>query len=517
MAKILISYFRSDEISAGTTLCFFQSLFEELVNCGNDVLAINDAYYGMFATGQTDNRSVERYLLQEAVDFDPDLIISFNHRILLKILETIDVPVVIYDGDELRFFADLDVIKKNIDRYKVFSIVEDWRKDYLDFGFRDNQIFYVPAGTAIQANPNMRRSMNISFLGQRRYFLSNKLTQCIRDGRDLDRLYDLYREFLKTGNYNYEEMYYDLVGRYSEFNLTDADLWPLFDQSYLIFAALLDLGIHLGGHEGAWRDIVDFVPQLALTHSKARVFSLEENQRFYNSSLISLCPMHPQAKGKGFSWRCFDIMASNACLVASYSSELEKMVRDYVEIPMFHTPQQARELCKDLLEHPAKREELATASQKYVDENCRWISRFRDMEQALGMSLIAPGKKGTLKKLTDCPGGVQGLSCAIPVQSSSGIRQTGKRILNRLDRWHDKMIHPNFISCMTYGALVGCFLCVVLKLGALDLWFSNTASNSLLYIVGGITLLFVLALCVSFFFKFVYKLFRRVVFHIFKS
>ena len=183
MARVLISYYRSDELSAGTTLCFYESLFHELKKYGNDVLAINMAYYGIFNPNVTKNGAFESYLVQEAVKFSPEVIIAFNHHILRAILKVLDVPVVIYDGDELRFFADLDIIKKDISRYKIFSIVKDWRQSYLDFGFRDNQVFYMPPGTAIVGDKDVKQDKPISFLGQRRYFLSTKLNECNYDHR----------------------------------------------------------------------------------------------------------------------------------------------------------------------------------------------------------------------------------------------------------------------------------------------------------------------------------------------
>ena len=143
MARILISYFRSDELSAGTSLAFFESFSKELEACGNQVLLINNAYYGIYKSNKTKNKAIEAYLLEKALAFNPDLIITFNHMILGSILEHTDVPVVIYDGDELRYFADLPTIKKNIDRYTIFSIVQEWRQDYLDFGFREDQIHYM--------------------------------------------------------------------------------------------------------------------------------------------------------------------------------------------------------------------------------------------------------------------------------------------------------------------------------------------------------------------------------------
>ena len=320
--------------------------------------------------------------------FNPDLIITFNHMILGSILEHTDVPVVIYDGDELRYFADLPTIKKNIDRYTIFSIVQEWRQDYLDFGFREDQIHYMPPGTSIHHDIEMPFTKNISFLGQRRFFLSSKLKKAINDGKGLDDFYALYMDHVTNKNYNYSELISKHFPAEKGFALEDKDIWPLLDQSYLIFAALLDLGIYLGGHEGGWNKIVDYAPQLAMLHHKGRVFSLRENQDFYNSSKISLCPMHPQAQGKGFSWRCLDIMASNAAIVSSTSSELREATKEYVDLPMFDSPAEAREICQRLLQDEGYRREIVQGSQRYVEAEGRWIDRIRKMEGILGIQLI---------------------------------------------------------------------------------------------------------------------------------
>lgn len=399
MAKILVSYWRSDEISAGATLNFWDGLFKALQECGNDVLVINNSFYGIWTSNTTDNPLIESYLMSEVKKFDPDLIIAFNNRILQKIVDWFDGPVVLYDGDELKFFSDLDTIHKNIDRYKLFSIVDGWRSDYLDFGFRDDQIFYMPPGTKVTKDPSVEQKMNISFLGQRRYYLNNRVRDSIIQGKDLDILYNSYLDHLKTKNYDYTKLVRKNGALLSDSTYSDADLWPMFDDSYLVFASVLDLGLHLGGHEGRWREIADFIPQIAATHSTGRVFTLEENEYFYNSSKISLNINHPQGRGNGFSWRCWDVMASNACLVSSDSSELKRLTEKHVKIPVFTSPAEAREICKDLLDHPEKREEIVRLSQDFIDKNCRWEMRFKEMEELLGIKLIQKEHKGTIKKL----------------------------------------------------------------------------------------------------------------------
>lgn len=520
MARVLISYYRSDELSAGTTLCFYESLFHELKKYGNDVLAINMAYYGIFNPNVTKNGAFESYLVQEAVKFSPEVIIAFNHHILRAILKVLDVPVVIYDGDELRFFADLDIIKKDISRYKIFSIVKDWRQSYLDFGFRDNQVFYMPPGTAIVGDKDVKQDKPISFLGQRRYFLSTKLNECIQQGSNIKYLYDLYQDFLKTKNYNYVDLFRKNVGEKSDLQFSDADLWPLFDQSYLIFANLLDMGLHLGGHEGAWCDIAPFIPQIAVTHDRSRVFNLEENQNFYNTSILSLCPMHPQAKGKGFSWRCYDIMASNACLVSSSSSELQGLTKGWVELPMFDTPAEAREICQNLLKDDSYRRELCAQSQEFIEQNGRWSQRFKDMEQILGLRFLDLGREGSFRKLTERPvwmeePGMRYVSNTFVSTSAPGEEAANQKNLRRwerhmklrewMDRLHKKCINPALFSFLCWGEIIMLAVCQMSQLGLFRFCLGGALSIVLTWVSGLGALAFFMALCISFFFKFLYK------------
>lgn len=512
MAKILVSYYRSDEVSVNDTLCFFDSFFKELSDCGNDILAINNAYYGIFNPNRTNNIEVKNYLLDETIKFQPDLIITFNHRILQDILDAFeDIPVVIYDGDELRFFSDLDIIKKNIDRYKIFSIVDSWRKDYLEFGFRDDQIFYLPPGTSVRKDDEMIQTMNISFLGQRRFFLSTKLKECIQEGVNLDKFYQIYLDFLKTHEYSYEKLYQQNIAYSSDIQMSDADLWPLFDQGYLIFANLLDLGLHLGGHESGWRDIVDFIPQLALVHSKTKVFSLKENQDFYNASILSLCPMHPQAQGKGYSWRCYDIMASNACLISSYSSELKAKTKGFVDLPMFHTPLEAREICKDLLENTEKRKELVLASQDFIEKNGRWINQIKKMEQILGMKLVYPDRKGTIKKLTFRPiEKKEGLVQRTTIVEGKVLFNTGD-ILGVGDKIQSLATNPRLLLTLLGAVILNVILLVCIQMGFFNTLLSETILGVIAFLVEILILIFAFLLEGCILYKFIYRVFRKII------
>lgn len=395
MARIIVSYYKVQEVSIRTPLCFWDGFVKELKNAGNDVFVINTAYFNPYSINEIRNAQLNFHLLEKAKAFDPELIITFNHRIPKSFLDAFDVPIVIWDGDELSFFCDHDYIRKNIERYKIFSISRGWLQDYRDFGFASNQIFYVPQATAVQKQ-NIRQTMNVSFLGIR-HFHNAKYAAMIRTKKYGNRFYSLVEEFLNTGNYDYKYLF----DKYFEDDFPDLymglrDLYPLFDYRWLVLANMLDLGLTICGHESRWEDVAEFMPQIAAAYNPRRIWTLEENNWFYNSSKVSMCPVTAQARGSAFSWRVFDIMASNACLLISEASDLRGMTKDYLDIPMYRTPWEARDLCKKMLEDDAFRTEIVTACQRYVNENARWIHRFADMQQITGIRVINANTDGNV-------------------------------------------------------------------------------------------------------------------------
>lgn len=399
MSRILISYYKVQETKIDKVLCFWDGLFQELKKYGNDLLIINTAYLNPYNTNVVADKKADAHILEKCKQFDPELIITFNHRIPQSILDEFDVPIVIWDGDELSFFCDLDYIHSHKERYKVFSIVEKWRQDYLDFGFEDSQIHYVSAATAIQAKP-VEQSINISFLGIR-HFHNKKYASLIRRRQYDNQFYNIVYEFLQTNNFDYEALFNKHFNElYPDLTMTLRDLYPLFDYRWLVLANMLDLGLCIAGHQSRWEDAAEFMPQLSAALSTRLVWTLDENSDFYNSSKISLCPITAQARGSGFSWRVFDIMASNACLLISETSDLKKMLKPYgFHVPMFSNPWEAREQAKILLKDEHMRKEIVLASQNFIEENARWIYRFKEIEQILGIKIVNTDKEGSIHNI----------------------------------------------------------------------------------------------------------------------
>jgi len=392
MANILITYYKVQELKFGKILAFWDGLFKELKNCGNNLLVINTAYFNDYNSNVVKNKKLDRLILDRVDQFKPDLIITFNHRIPYSILETYkDIPSVIWDGDALEYFCDLKYIKENIERYKIFSISESWEKGYIDFGFKKNQIYQVPPATAIYKE-DIPQDIKISFLGGIHYD-TGKIKKLICSHKYEEQLWNIQQEYLNSETFDYEALFCKYFQNdYENLNLNNADLWPFFNYRWLVLANLLDLGLKIYGLR--WDEVVKTMPQITTAFFNKNVWSLEDNQEFYNRSVISISPIHPQGCGSGFPWRIYDVMASNACLVSEHSSDLKKLTSGQVEIPMFHTPWQAREICQDLLKDDTARYEIITASQKYVDNNARWIHHFKNIEDIMNIKIINENQIG---------------------------------------------------------------------------------------------------------------------------
>jgi len=393
MANILITYFKIQEIGMGKTLAFWDGLFQELKNNGNNLFVINTAYFNDYHNNIVKNKKLDNLILDRVAQFKPELIITFNHRIPYCLLEKYkDVPTIIWDGDELKYFCDLNYIKNNIERYKIFSIVDAWKEDYLNFGFKESQIYQMPPATAIYKE-DIEQDVPVSFLGGIHYD-NRKIKNLIKSHKYEDQFFNIQQEFLHNNTYDFEGLFKKYFKEdYEKLGLCKFDLYTFFNYRWLTLSNLLDLGLKISGLR--WDEVVNVMPQLVTAFYKENVWSLKDNQDFYNRSKISVSPIHPQAQGSGFPWRIYDVMASNACLVSEYSSDLIELTRNYVEIPMFHTPWQAREICQDLLKDEKARKEIVTASQKYVDNNARWIHRFKRIEEIMNIKIINENQTGT--------------------------------------------------------------------------------------------------------------------------
>ena len=395
MARIFVSYYKLQETNIRVMQAFWDGFVHDLEACGNEVLVINTAYFNTYDSNRVRSPRINKMILGKVKDFDPELIIAFNHRIPLCVLEEFtEVPTIIWDGDSPSFMCDWPYVLNHMDRYTVLTISKEWEKEYIEKGIPAEKVHYIPVATSVR-KADVPQDKNVSFVGARAYY-NQRMIKNLKAHKALKASKGIVEEFLKTSNFdykNYSEKYFP------GYNVTAEQLHPFFDFRWLTLANMLDLGLTICGHSSRWEATAEYMPQLMACYDTTRVWTNKENEDFFNSSKVSLCPIHPQAGGDAFSWRVFDIMASNACLLVSESSQLRELLKDYVELPMYKDPWDAREKCKELLENDEKRQKIVEACQRYVEENARWELRFKKIEQYIGIKLVDKKNEGSLKDL----------------------------------------------------------------------------------------------------------------------
>ena len=377
MARILLCFYQNiienDYRNLGL---FYEQLSTEFATAGNDVLVLN---MGNFRENWISDKVFHENELKTAVEtFDPDIVIAFNNQVFPSLFNAVSCPIVIWTADTLPYFPHRDLIAEHLPRYRVVSTNRD-TDDFRKAGFDAGQILHLKLATSLKRE-NLPQDKEISFIGTK-----FGLDQNLFKRNTPAALSKAYRCFLESHAYDYKTFFDDKT-------LLNEDVWNFFDLRNIVLTALTEFDLHLYGI--GWDSLKDHLPQLYGCFEKKRVFSLRHNQDIYNSSKICLSVSHPQAQGKAYPWRIMDIMASNGCLVTQYSSQLKEETAGWVDLPMYHTPMEARDLCATLLRDESRRREIVKASQKYVEANARWPARIKQLGDFLNIPLINASRKG---------------------------------------------------------------------------------------------------------------------------
>ncbi len=400
MARVIVTYYKMQELTIGKRMYYYEAFIDELRQLGNDVLVVNTAFFNTYDSNEVRNKELNNMILNRAKAFDPELIITFNHRIPQCLLDEFDVPVIIWDGDSPLYLCDIEHIKENIDRYKIFSISKEWYQDYMDMGFKSESYAFMPNATSVRKK-DVEQDMNITYLGTR-IWTSQTIPKNMSKHIYLPQARKIVLENLTTGKGDSKEYLDKYFGEQQAIQGWDEKvIYPLLEKRWLTLANVLDLGLTLCGSYSRWESVYPMMPQILAMYDPRRVWTLQENIDFYNASKISLSPIHPQANGKAFPWRAFDVMASNGCLVIERSSDLMDLIGNEVDLPMFDSPYEVRDICKELLQNDERRKEIVEQSQKWVEKNARWVDRLRDTQQIVGVKLFDGNEMGKLEEIVD--------------------------------------------------------------------------------------------------------------------
>ena len=382
MAKIFLSFFNGIENKKSIPL-FYEGFINGLQNHGNDVLFFPVPLFTL--EGKASNK-----LIKSIKNFSPDLIILFNNFFYqYDFFSNFDCPVIVYDVDSVLFWKNKDILKNN-EKCKFVTSGSDCVKLIKDtFNVSEKQICRIPFFSSVKAEKKEIKQ-NISFIGT--FFIDTDLVKKfarLNPSAEEKEMFYKIETFLKGNPFINEKELIDSLGIFSEkiLNILDTSAFIQHISSIKrikVLSAIADLGLDLYGTSG-WVDNLNFYPEITLSYCPQQVYSIQHNQDIYNSSKIGISVAHIQANS-AFPWRITDIMASNACLVSDYHSDFDVYFPN-IKIPIYSSPAEAREVCKDFLNNENKRLDIVTACQEVIDEKFRFENVLKILEQFSGVTL----------------------------------------------------------------------------------------------------------------------------------
>lgn len=400
MARVLISHFSPvQDQGRFTSVCFFDALAKGFTDSGHDVMQLISTRFLPAAWNGSNamHDNIDRHrLAAEIRAFKPDLCVFANNSVPEVAYESTDCPVLLLLSDTVNFFNDKDKIRNRAygDRLHFYApFARDLREIEKVFGKDSGKIIHLLPATEVQAK-NLPIEHNISFIGSN--FQNDKgLGELIRQFKDKKRLNDILRAVrqdtsslpaLSDKEKKLIETHFSLA--YLPFVFSGRD-------RVMTLALLADEGLGLFGSSN-WHETAQYFPDLAAAHDPRKVYSLQHNQQIYNASKVCLSVAHSQAED-GFPWRVMDIMASSGCLLSDSKPGLIDFMKGYVDLPMYSTPIEAKQLAQKLLKDEVWRKELVEGSQRCIADKGRWKHRFKDLEQQIGVRLTAsPAAPGSL-------------------------------------------------------------------------------------------------------------------------
>ena len=396
MANILISMynFARDPKDYNVMPPFYEGFVQGLLGAGNNIFCFFHKDYNYDFSGD-----IPEILLQDLRGFSPDVAIFFNNN-FWDITKYFDIPVVVYDVDSPLHTKNIDDIKKNKDRYNFITIQKKNVKIFNElFNVSSDKTTYIEPFTEIHSDPKVHPTINISFVGANWMWggasFAKDLNKVLAPSEHHIALENLYRFTQNPVEYvenTYSTTKNRLINDAKESSNRISGL-----RRARVLTEIADLGLELRGLY--WdQNCMNYFPEIALCYNREPLFSLKDNQDLYNSSKISICTHHIQAIS-GFSWRVCDIMASNACLVTEYKSDIATCFPG-VNIPTFTSPAEARERCIYLLENENARRDIVAQCNEIIDRDYRFQNVLERLESFLGMNLHS-AEEGSITYYTD--------------------------------------------------------------------------------------------------------------------
>ncbi len=181
-----------------------------------------------------------------------------------------------------------------------------------------------------------------------------------------------------------------------------------FDEAYIlntvsinkrikVLDSVEDLGLILYG-TADWLETIKYSLDLALSFDPSPVLTRADLEGIYNSSKINLNISHSQARG-GLPWRVFDVMSCNGLLISDFQEDFSRLFGKDVEIPIYESPSEARELCARMLKDESHRQFLIQSCNNIIESGHRFKHRLKTIAEIFDLNLLLE-RKGELTQLS---------------------------------------------------------------------------------------------------------------------
>jgi spore maturation protein CgeB len=390
MSNVLITY-NSNIFCEGSYQIpvFYEAYIRALVDEGNSVTVCNTNQFlrtpwnGLNKIKLSVNK---RKVKERIIESNPDVVFAFNNSCLSGIEDYLECPIAVMEADTFLYYNDKENLKKKKDRFHFFSssnsILQAMKNE---FGISKNA-YNLKFATGIKSE-KVEQDKNVSFIGSVFTPLFNLKDIC-KFPLSQEEICDIVGILIDNPFIDYDDLLkrYNLMSNRAIYSKDDFLAMISNNNRLNVLNFVSDMGLKIYGSD-KWRYLWPIMFSLSNCFSTETVYSLKHNEYIYNSSKVCMNIPHAQAKD-AYPWRVMDIMASHGCLLTNKNIGLKELLKGYIEVPMYETPYEARDLCRKLLNDEKWRLDVVAGSQKCIEDQGRWIHRFKEFEEIFAIDLL---------------------------------------------------------------------------------------------------------------------------------
>jgi len=339
------------------------------LSINHDVLVVNN-----FGKSQLAN-FINEEQCQGIVDFNPDLIITFNHVMNDFIYQYTNCNVLIIEADLYpNGFHNIGLISKYSDKIFIATANNNLRNRIKKFitNLKEDRFIILKNSTSLVSCKENHIEQNISFIGTIMGIDgNNKVIKFLSENINNKSNLEYIKKIIDKAFYNI-----DLV-HHLELKAIDCTFLDFFHyMSFLNRIKTLeninDLGLKIYGKSYGLSSLATLGNLIFSINEIDGILGALQNQEIYNKSKISI-NLHFAHNSidpnlSCYSWRVCDIMATNSCLVSTFCPALDQDFGKWVKIPQFSNRHEAYDLCKKLLAEENLRKDIVEASQLAIKE-----------------------------------------------------------------------------------------------------------------------------------------------------